>query len=147
MHARSGRRSFEVEDVAPTIGWAGDATVPVGTLYRLTVGPVTDPGSDTVTEGIVDWGDGSREVFAGSGEKTHLYAAGGLSRTVVVDLRNEDGLHPHAARLEVFVTDLSVPPRIHGPGSTIEGSAYRLDLVAGDRSGIWEWVVDGGRTG
>jgi hypothetical protein len=118
--------------------------VPVGTLYRLTVGPVSDPGRDTVSEWIVDWGDGSREVFAGGGEKAHLYAAGGRSRTVVVDLRNEDGLHSNAGRLDVVVTDLAVPPGIQGPGSAIEGSSYRLALVAGDRSGIKEWMVDWG---
>ena len=30
-----------------------------GSLYTLTLGAVTDPGTDTVTDYVVHWGDGS----------------------------------------------------------------------------------------
>jgi len=49
-----------VVNVAPTLVLAGAATVDEGAAYTLTLGAVTDPGTDTVVEWIVDWATARR---------------------------------------------------------------------------------------
>ncbi len=53
--------SLTVDNVAPMIALSGAAThnESAVTPYNLTVGPITDPGTDTVTSATVLWGDGT----------------------------------------------------------------------------------------
>jgi hypothetical protein len=60
--------------VAPTIAISGAASVNEGSAYSLTLGAVTDPGTDTVSSYIVHWGDGSSSTYSSNGVKTHTYA-------------------------------------------------------------------------
>ncbi|MGE3310634.1 MAG: Ig-like domain-containing protein [Limisphaerales bacterium] len=143
-HSGTSPLAIQVLDVPPTIELLGEPSVAEGSPYRLTLGRITDPGRDTVTEWDVDWGDGVREVFTASGDKTHVYTQGGVSRMIVVDLRDEDGSHVSAGRLGVLVTERTAQPSIEGPGTVLEGAAYVLNLMAADRSGIRQWVVDWG---
>ena len=46
-------------NVAPTIAISGAANVDEGSSYSLTLGAVTDPGTDTVYNYVVHWGDGT----------------------------------------------------------------------------------------
>ena len=62
--------------MAPTIAISGAASVNEGSAYSLTLGAVTDPGTDTVSSYIVHWGDGSTDTYATAGAKTHTYADG-----------------------------------------------------------------------
>ena len=89
-----------VTNVAPTIALTGAASVPAGTPYSLTLGAVADPGKDTVTSRVINWGDGSTETVAGAGTFTHTFAAAG-TRTVTVDLVDEDGTFLAAGSLTV----------------------------------------------
>ena len=50
-----------VDNVAPTIALSGNSNVDEGSTYTLTLGAITDPGTDTVTEYIVDWDDGNSD--------------------------------------------------------------------------------------
>ena len=83
--------SLTVNNVAPSIGISGAANVNEGSPYSLTLGSVTDPGSDTVTSYIVHWGDGSTDTYATNGAKTHTYADGPANCAITVDLVDEDG--------------------------------------------------------
>ena len=47
---RATRLSVTVNNVAPTIAISGAASVNEGSPYSLTLGAVTDPGTDTVTQ-------------------------------------------------------------------------------------------------
>ena len=86
-----------VNNVAPTIVLSGATNVDEGASYGLTLGTITDPGADTVTQWIVDWGDGTpAETFASGGLKNHTYADGGNTYTIQVDLVDEDGTHLNA---------------------------------------------------
>ena len=58
------RFSVTVNNVAPTIAISGAASVNEGSLYSLTLGTVTDPGTDTVSSYLVHWGDGSSDTYA-----------------------------------------------------------------------------------
>ena len=52
-----------VDNVAPTIAISGAANVDEGSAYSLTLGAVTDPGTDTVSSYIVHWGDGNSDTL------------------------------------------------------------------------------------
>ena len=80
-----------VTNVAPTIAISGNANVNEGSAYTLTLGAVTDPGTDTVTSYVVHWGDGNTNTYATNGAKTHTYADGANDYDITVDLVDEDG--------------------------------------------------------
>ena len=61
---RANALSVHVNNVAPSIAISGAASVNEGSSYSLTLGAVTDPGTDTVTSWIVHWGDGSSDTYA-----------------------------------------------------------------------------------
>ena len=70
------RISVHVNNVAPSIAISGAANVNEGSAYSLTLGAVTDPGTDTVSSYVVHWGDGSDDTYATNGAKSHTYADG-----------------------------------------------------------------------
>ena len=86
------REVGHVDNVAPSIAISGNANVNEGSVYTLTLGAVTDPGTDTVTDYVVHWGDGNTSHYATNGAKTHTYADGPTPTTpITVDLVDEDG--------------------------------------------------------
>ena len=89
----SGTKSFSVHvnNVAPTVAISGNASVNEGSSYSLTLGAVTDPGTDTVSSYVVHWGDGSSDTYPTNGVKTHTYADGPNDYIITVDLVDEDG--------------------------------------------------------
>ena len=104
--------------MAPTILLAGAHNVDEGSPYDLTLGAITDPGADTVTQWIVNWGDGTpAETFSSGGLKNHTYADGGNTYTIQVDLVDEDGTHLTAGSKTVTVDNVDPAVTIGGaPG-------------------------------
>jgi ELWxxDGT repeat protein len=102
-----------VTNVAPTVGLSGAATVNEGQAYELTLGPVIDPGNDTVSQYVVRWGDGTTDtltpaaVAAANRQLGHAYADGTVSRTISVDLVDEDGTHAGAGSLPISVQNVA----------------------------------------
>ncbi|HQZ02781.1 MAG TPA: PKD domain-containing protein, partial [Thauera sp.] len=96
-------KTVTVNNVAPTIALAGAATVVEDSAYTLTLGSVMDPGMDTVSSYLVDWGDGSNSVVSAAGDLTHVYADPG-SYSIAIGLVDEDGTHVSAASRDVLVT-------------------------------------------
>ncbi|MFL5714194.1 MAG: hypothetical protein ACJ769_06000, partial [Chloroflexota bacterium] len=88
---RANPHSVTVNNVAPSIAVSGSGSVNEGSSYSLTLGAVTDPGTDTVTGYVVHWGDGLTNAYTTNGVKTHVYADGPATRAVTVDLVDEDG--------------------------------------------------------
>ncbi|HEX7066942.1 MAG TPA: PKD domain-containing protein, partial [Candidatus Limnocylindria bacterium] len=103
----AGTLDVTVDNVAPTIALSGDATVDEGSTYTLTLGDITDPGTDTVTAWVVDWGDGTVESFSAGGEVTHVYADGPNDYSIAVDLTDEDGTFEDAGTLDVTVDNVA----------------------------------------
>jgi large repetitive protein len=91
-----------VNNVAPTIAITGAATAQVNQTYTLNLGAVTDPGQDTVTSYVIDWGDGTLQTVGAGGNVTHTYTSAG-ARTVLLDLVDEDGTYLDVASLAVNV--------------------------------------------
>ncbi len=79
-----------VNNVPPVIPLSGAASATVGAAYTLTLGAITDPGTDTVTSGVIRWGDGTSQPLTVNGAQTHIYATSG-TKTIAVELTDEDG--------------------------------------------------------
>lgn len=122
--------TYSVNDVAPTIAVSGDATVAEGATYSLTLGAVTDPGTDTVTDYIVHWGDGTSDTYTSAGVKTHTYADGPNNYSITVDLKDEDGTHANAGSLAVTVNDVAPTIALMGTTAVNKLAPYTLQLGA-----------------
>ena len=120
--------TLTVVNRAPTIPIAGVASVQEGTPYTLSLGSVADPGTDTVTQYIVDWGDGTSEAFDSAGAKTHTYLDDAENVTIRVALVDEDGTHENAGTLDVMVENVAPTMAISGAASVDEGELYTLTL-------------------
>src|SRR5207247_2179431 len=88
---RANAQSVTVDNVAPSIAISGATNVNEGSVYTLTLGAVSDPGADTVTDYVVHWGDGNTSTYAANGAKTHTYTDGDSDHAITVDLTDEDG--------------------------------------------------------
>src|SRR5207302_1685587 len=120
-----------VNNVAPTIAISGNASVNEGSSYSLTLGAVSDPGTDTVSSYVVHWGDGSSSTYSSNGVKSHTYADGPNDYNVTVDLVDEDGSFLNRANaLSVHVNNVAPSIVISGNASVNEGSSYSLTLGA-----------------
>src|SRR5207247_1940565 len=106
-----------VTNVAPTIAVSGNASVNEGSVYTLTLGAVTDPGTEPVTSYVVHWGDGSDNTYGANGAKTHTYADGDADRPITVDLVDEDGTFLDRGNAKTVHVD-NVAPSIAISGAT-----------------------------
>ncbi|MCW5607007.1 MAG: DUF4347 domain-containing protein [Nitrosomonas sp.] len=127
--------TVNVDNVAPTIALSGAAEIDTGASYTLNLGAITDPGDDTVTSYIVNWGDGGSDTYNSAGEVTHTFAADG-HYTIRVDLIDEDGTHVDAGNLAVSVNASS-------PAETIRIGDAPLRVSRSDPD-AWEnaWTND-----
>src|SRR5207253_760697 len=124
-------QSVTIHNVAPSIAISGNANVNEGSSYSLTLGAVSDPGTDTVTSYVVHWGDGSSDTYATNGAKRHIDADGPNDYNVTVDLVDEDGTFTNAANaLSMHVNNVAPSINISGNADVNEGSAYSLTLGA-----------------
>src|SRR5262249_25537136 len=117
------------ETTAPAVA---DRVIEVA-LYTLTLGAITDPGTDTVTSYVINWGDGSNTSGTGnpSGQTaTHTYADGPNSYTITVDLTDEDGTFTAAGSKAVSGANGTPTSALSGAGDANEGSTYTLILGA-----------------
>ena len=97
-----------VNNVAPSIAISGAANVNEGSAYSLTLGAVTDPGTDTVSSYVVHWGDGNTDTYTTAGAKNHTYADGPNTYSITVDLVDEDGTFlDRANALSVHVNNVA----------------------------------------
>jgi len=91
-----------VQNVPPTIALSGSGTAMVGQPYTITLGSINDPGQDTVSQWIVDWGDGITQTFTSGGDVAHMYSTPG-NYTIQAALVDEDGQHDGAGTRAVSV--------------------------------------------
>ncbi len=108
--------SVTVQNVTPSVALSGAESAYRGSVYRLTIGEVTDPGNDTVTGYRVHWGDGQTDVTGTGGELTHVYVDCVGPVTITIDLLDEDDddvvmpdvqWHTEVARKTIEVYDVS----------------------------------------
>ena len=126
-----------VNNVAPTIAISGNASVNEGSSYSLTLGAVTDPGTDTVTTYVVHWGDGTMNSYSTNGAKTHTYADGPNDFIITVDLVDEDGTFNGAntpAPFQVHVNNVAPTVTFSAANdqSVNEGSSHTYTYTISD---------------
>ncbi len=89
-----------VRCVAPQLLLSGADDAVEGAVYSLSLA-ADDPGDDTITQWIVDWGDGTSEVYgAGPRSVEHPFADDG-QRTIAVTAVDEDGVYVAAKDVRV----------------------------------------------
>src|SRR5207302_7251914 len=114
--------SVHVNNVPPSIAISGAASVNEGSPYSLTLGAVSDPGTDTVSSYIVHWGDGQSDTYSSNGAKSHTYADGPSDHAITVDLVDEDGTYLDRANgLSVHCNTVAWSISISGSASVHEG--------------------------
>jgi Ca2+-binding RTX toxin-like protein len=150
LHDGSEAFAAHVRNVAPTLNISGASHVLEGLPYELSLGPLCDPGDDTLTGCTVDWGDGNLEDFAGLGIVTHTYYGAG-TREISVRLTDEDGAYSHAAAMTVAVADAPPTVALSGASWVDEGSLYTLTLgeardpgAPGDTLNLDQYIVHWG---
>ena len=125
----AGTKTITVNNVPPTIAISGVASVAEGSSYSLTLGTITDPGQDTVTQWIVHWGDGVTSTFNAGGVQTHTYADGPATENITVDLKDEDGTFTSVANaLSVSVTNVAPTLALTGNATATQNAPYSLTL-------------------
>ncbi|MEZ4678444.1 MAG: LamG-like jellyroll fold domain-containing protein [Caldilineaceae bacterium] len=138
LSEQQGSLTFDlvVLDVAPTITLTGAATFVADAPYELTLGPVVDPGNDTVTDCQLDWGDGNSEscLEAIDGTRSHVYIAGTTAATITVDLTDEDGVHLAAGTKAVVAAAGNVAPVLDAiPAQSVtQGEMLAFTATASD---------------
>lgn len=88
-------KTVAITDVAPTVTLTAPPSTPEGASFTLTLGSIVDPGADTVSGYVLQWGDGTIDADSGLPPLTftHAYVNGDADRTVTLTLSNEDGSH------------------------------------------------------
>jgi len=106
--AATQTRGVTVNNVAPSIALSGAATSQVNQVYTLNLGAKTDPGTDTVTNYLIDWGDGSGvQNVTNAGDVNHTFTSTG-NKTISVSLVDEDGTFANPTTVGVNVQQQSV---------------------------------------
>lgn len=83
--------TIHVTNVAPILTTTGAASVTVGLPYTLNLS-ASDPGDDTITSWVINWGDGAIETVAGNPSSvTHIYNAAGFTYNILASAIDEDG--------------------------------------------------------
>lgn len=142
-YAAGNTLSVSVSNVEPTVALSGSrddagnptANVAEQNVFTLTIGPVVDPGTDTVQKYFITWGDSSpvTEILAGdlpaSRQVTHVYNDGTSlfgsttpDHTIHVDILDEDGYHADSGTLGIVVTNVAPTATFSGSNTVNEGS-------------------------
>ncbi|KAA5539564.1 PKD domain-containing protein [Roseiconus nitratireducens] len=99
-----------VDNVAPSAFIAGPADTNEGAVYELQLNGMSDPGNDTVSQVMINWGDGTTELYDASVNLSHRYAEGPATHTISATLVDEDGRHMLQSTVDVDV--FNVTPEI-----------------------------------
>ncbi|MCP5236065.1 MAG: cadherin-like domain-containing protein [Zoogloeaceae bacterium] len=138
-----------IANIAPTIALTGAASVEQGQAFTLTLGAVTDPGTDTVTSYVIDWGDGSTSTVGSAGDVNHVYATQGAF-AISVALVDEDGTHADAGSTSVSVTAPTATLSVEAgaDASLLEGETLVRSVAFSDGSDDgaagWSYEIDYG---
>jgi len=97
-------------------------------VYTLTLGPVSDPGDDVVTQYLVNWGDGASDTLLSPGDVNHIYSDGDKTHIIFVDLVDEDGLHQNAGQKPIDVNN--VAPTVSEISAPIDPTQVNTQITA-----------------
>jgi len=144
-----------VDDVSPTIAVSAvSSNTDEGSVFTLDLGLVTEPGDDTITQFIIEWGDGDSDNLFGDPENTshnHTYDDGIQIEDVRITLIDENGAHTQAGVPNPFpVTVDNVDPTAtffntgavdEGTGGTV-GFTGQADVSTADTLAGFHYAFD-----
>ena len=124
-------------------GAVNSVAVNEGSNFILYIDPPVDPGTDTVTEYTVDWGDGSpletvAAPLAGANgliptlSLTHVYTDGEAVYDIIVSLTDEDGTFINSQSIAADARNVAPVVEISGASAVDEGEIYTLALTPFD---------------
>lgn len=120
-------RSLQVANVAPRVSLTGPATAFVGEQVVVSVGIPEDPGDDTVSSFLIEWGDGTTTQIAEPGDVTHTYTDPLSANQITLSVTDEDGRHAEVGSLPISINDFAL----------VEFSAETFSVTeAGDDVGL-----------
>ena len=130
IHSAAASKLVTVTNITPTMTVSGPDVMDEGSSYTLVPSEITDPGTDTVTEFVVNWGDGSLpETFAATDPLVHVFGDDG-EYTISVDLIDEDGTHENVAESSTTVVNVAPSIAVGGPDWISKCTLYSLSLGA-----------------
>ena len=148
----SNAKTVVVNNVAPTLTISGASDVNEGSTYTLNLSS-TDPGTETISQWVVTWGDGSatQTVTGNPSSVTHVFADGSVTsgepgtRTISATATDEDGSYSSNTKT-VVVNNVEPTLTLSGNSSVNEGSTYTLGLGATDpgSDAISKWTINWG---
>ncbi|NOY99459.1 MAG: beta-propeller fold lactonase family protein, partial [Chloroflexi bacterium] len=138
--------TITIQNVAPTLSIIGTGSSLEGSSYALSLS-ASDPGDDAIDQWIVDWADGSTDVFVGpSASPAHAYADNGLY-TIKITAVDEDGVYQGTKTVSVAnvapaLQNLSIADAMEGSFARLSGEivdpgtldSFTLDVDWGDGS-------------
>lgn len=133
--------SLTVNNTPPVITITGNATAYVNTPYQLDFSAF-DPGDDHIVTWLVDWGDGTSEVFGSSTTlATHTYLLPGLATLIQVSATDEDVTAGNTKSIDILVDAAGVSAG--GPYKIAEGQSLSLNASAVGTPTSYSWDVNG----
>ena len=124
-----------------------------GATYVLTIGDVVDPGDDTVSDYVINWGDdtettiSAQNLVAAGGVVEHVYADGDDQFVISASVTDEDGTFAQASMVTVAVQNVAPVAELAGDATVNEGSAYTLtigDVVDPGEDTVTDYIIDWG---
>ncbi|QDT78225.1 Bifunctional hemolysin/adenylate cyclase precursor [Gimesia maris] len=136
--------TLTVHNIDPILNLVGDSSSTQYVSYVLDLS-ATDPGDDTISEYMVDWGDGSSTTLTNEATTRllHTYTTSG-NFTITVNAIDEDG-GPYTATNDVNVIAGPPPTRtLSGAASLNESESFALTLTSAGPGTVASWLVNWG---
>lgn len=109
---------LNTNNLAPTIQIDGQSQVHEGASFTLNLGPILEPGSDTISQIKIRWGDGTSTELTETGLASHVY---------------QDGHSGPGSASSISVTEIVVADTMVNDASSFGGP----NIVHGSRSTLW----------
>ena len=138
--------TIQVNNKPPTLTLGGANTVLALLPYTLTL-TATDPGVDTISSWVINWGDGVTQNVSGNpGSVTHAYAASFVgSRTITASATDEDGTYAAPSKVITVQPPDTIRPTATANAldvTTMGGTAYTFTVTYADNVGINTSLID-----
>ena len=106
---------------------------------------MVDPGDDTISNAVINWGDGTTSVYTGAGDYVHSYDGTTTNPTIELLVTDEDGEFV-AASTTITVNEAISEPTATGSIQefTLRDQEVQLELQISSEEPVLEVIVDWG---
>jgi hypothetical protein len=129
--------SVSVKNVDPTFDLEGDSEVLNLATYTVNATNFYDPGQDTVSQFVVQWGDGTSDTYDGYVSSfSHDYAEGG-DYNVMATATDEDGSYSKttSVTLKSDIKSISATGSGNAANATIVNNGAIINILGKDANG------------